>query len=307
MKYAINSDFKKLKLLTFPVVKEFAPVAEKVLGVLIDAEHSNSSVDILKFKITSENKKIKCLLYSPKNSNGNLPLLVYYHGGGFIYKAAPYHYKLVKDYCVLAKCRVLVADYRNTPGNRFPEIFNDCYNTLKWAVKNSFAIRVIPEKIAVAGDSAGGCLAAATVLKARDEKLVNLCGQMLVYPVLDSRMSSKSMKNYSDTPVWNSKLNAKMWQLYKPQNMQENEKAYYSPALENDFKNLPKTYIQTAEYDCLHDEGVEYANAIKNAGNDVELCETKGTVHGFEMALNSKITEKAVLDRVRFLKEIFNC
>ena len=198
MDYPINEDFKKLKMMTFPIVEGFAPAAEKVLGVFVNVNHSDKNVSVEKFSINSDGASLPCLLYSPRGKNGKLPLVVYYHGGGFIYKAAPYHYRLLKEYCLGANCMVLCVDYRNTPKYNFNQIFPDCYSTLEWAVKNADRIGADLNKFAVAGDSAGGCLAAATVLKARDEGLVNLCGMLLVYPVLDSGVSTESMKKFVD-------------------------------------------------------------------------------------------------------------
>ena len=181
-------------MMTFPIVEGFAPAAEKVLGVFVNVNHSDKNVSVEKFSINSDGASLPCLLYSPRGKNGKLPLVVYYHGGGFIYKAAPYHYRLLKEYCLGANCMVLCVDYRNTPKYNFNQIFPDCYSTLEWAVKNADRIGADLNKFAVAGDSAGGCLAAATVLKARDEGLVNLCGMLLVYPVLDSGVSKKLCK-----------------------------------------------------------------------------------------------------------------
>lgn len=144
-----------------------------------------------------------------------------------------------------------------------------------------------------------------TVLKARDEGLVNLCGMLLVYPVLDSGVSTESMKKFVDTPVWNSILNRKMWQLYLPEKVDGQNAQYVSPASASDLSNMPPTYIQTAEFDCLHDEGVAFADALESAGNSVALDETKGTVHGFDMASHSTITATAVNNRISFLNQIF--
>lgn len=305
MDYPINDDFKKLKMMTFPIVEGFAPAAEKVLGVFVNVNHSDKNVSVEKFSINSDGTSLPCLLYSPRGKNGKLPLVVYYHGGGFIYKAAPYHYRLLKEYCHGANCMVLCVDYRNTPKYNFNQIFPDCYSTLEWAVKNADRIGADLNKFAVAGDSAGGCLAASTVLKARDEGLVNLCGMLLVYPVLDSSVSTESMKKFVDTPVWNSILNRKMWQLYLPEKADGQNAQYVSPASASDLSHMPPTYIQTAEFDCLRDEGVAFADALKSAGNSVALDETKGTVHGFDMASHSPITACAVNNRISFLNQIF--
>ena len=113
------------------------------------------------------------------------------------------------------------------------------------------------------------------------------------------------MKKFVDTPVWNSILNRKMWQLYLPEKVDGQNAQYVSPASASDLSNMPPTYIQTAEFDCLHDEGVAFADALESAGNSVALDETKGTVHGFDMASHSTITATAVNNRISFLNQIF--
>lgn len=113
---------------------------------------------------------------NPLGINKKLPLLVYFHGGGFIYKAAPYHYRLAKQYSKAALCKILFVDYRTTPNFCFPTPINDCFNALQWAINNTDLINIDKNKIAVGGDSAGGNLAAAAALMARD-KNISLCSQ----------------------------------------------------------------------------------------------------------------------------------
>ena len=232
------------------------------------------------------------------------PVVIYFHGGGFIYKAAPYHYKLVKEYCVKTPCKVLMVDYRLTTQNSFPVPANDCYSALKWLVENADNLKIDKSKIVIAGDSAGGNLAAAVTLMARDNKLIFPCGQMLIYPVIDRRMKTQSMNKYTDTPIWNSRLSKKMWELYLPNSNAENIE-YASPIEAPNLSGLPNTYIETAEFDCLHDEGMEYAKALKAAGNAVFLNETKNTIHGFDMASKSRVVIDSIEKRIQFLQNLF--
>lgn len=306
MKYNISRDFKFIRFMTFPIVKVFAPIAEKVLGIFMKVEHSDKQVKVTKHTIDTANGQIKALLYEPKNCSETMPAMVYYHGGGFIYKAAPYHYRLVKQYCVQTPCKVLLVDYRLTPKHSYPVPVNDCYSGLEWLIKNADKLNIDKEKIIIAGDSAGGNLAAAVTLMARDNNLFKPCAQMLVYPVIDRRMKTVSMRKYTDTPIWNSRLSEKMWTLYLRGNDDENIQ-YASPIEAPDLSGLPATYIETAEFDCLHDEGVEYADALKAAGNTVILNETKNTIHGFEMASKSSIVTESLKTRIRFLlNEFYN-
>lgn len=300
-KYSIDKDFNLVSLLTFPVIPQAAPIAGAILGTLVNEFHSDKYINVTKSKIEVPGSKISVLVFEPKNANKKLPALLYFHGGGFIYKPAPYHYSLAKAYARYAGCKVIMPDYRLTPKYTYPTPFNDCIQSLKWVVNNAARLNINENKIAIAGDSAGGCLAAAVTLYCA-EKNIDICAQMLVYPVLDSSMQSNSMQKYSDTPVWNSKLSKKMWDLYL--NGKKPDK-YASPALAESFNNVPKTYIETAEFDSLRDEGIAYANKLKASNVEVELYNTTATMHGFDMASKSKIVIKSIGRRTNFLRECF--
>ena len=304
MRYEISRDFKYIRLMTFPIVKPLAHIAEYILGALLKINHSDDNVNVTRHTIDVENGSIKALFYEPKKCENTSPAVIYYHGGGFVYKAAPYHYKLVKEYCVKTPCKVLMVDYRLSTKNSFPVPVNDCCSALKWLVENAESLGIDKSKIVIAGDSAGGNLAAAVTLTARDNKLIVPCGQMLIYPVIDRRMKTQSMNKYTDTPIWNSRLSKKMWELYLPDSNVENIE-YASPIEAPDLSGLPNTYIETAEFDCLHDEGMEYAKALKAAGNTVFLNETKNTIHGFDMASKSKIVIDSIEKRIKFLQSSF--
>ena len=155
------------------------------------------------------------------------------------------------------------------------------------------------------GDSAGGALAAAVCQMARDRGTDTPIFQLLVYPVTDRRMDNASCRNYTDTPMWNAKLSEKMWQGYV-QNANAADIAYASPMEAECFEDLPAAYVETAEFDCLHDEGVAYAQAMQKAGIDVVLNETKGTMHGFDIVEKAPTTQAAVAARIGFMKEQFN-
>lgn len=190
-KYSIDKDFNLVSLLTFPVIPQAAPIAGAILGTLVNEFHSDKYINVTKSKIEVPGSKISVLVFEPKNANKKLPALLYFHGGGFIYKPAPYHYSLAKAYARYAGCKV-----------------------------------IMPDK-------------------------------------------------------------------------------YASPALAESFNNVPKTYIETAEFDSLRDEGIAYANKLKASNVDVELYNTTATMHGFDMASKSKIVIKSIGRRTNFLRECF--
>lgn len=114
------------------------------------------------------------------------------------------------------------------------------------------------------------------------------------------------MEKYKDTPIWNSKAHKRMWPKYIDFEELRNYKEYYlSPLEAKAFKDLPPTYIETAEFDCLHDEAIEYKDKLTEANVEVELNETKGTVHGFDINIKNNLAIKAIEKRVEFLQNIF--
>jgi acetyl esterase/lipase len=161
-----------------------------------------------------------------------------------------------------------------------------------------------PDKIAVMGDSSGGTMTAAVALLARDGMAPLPKGQMLLYPSLDMRYNTESMKKYTDVPVVNAEAIDCYRKIVRTDWSQEN-KYYLSPTQAESFEGLCNTYIETAQFDALHDEGVEYAKKLEAAGVPVILNETKGTVHSFDMAADSTILAKAMKKRIAFLKDIF--
>ncbi|PRX75020.1 alpha/beta hydrolase family protein [Cohnella sp. SGD-V74] len=140
---------------------------------------------------------------------------------------------------------------------------------------------------------------------ARDKGVVpGICYQLLVYPVTDARQTTESMRQYTDTPMWNAKLNKKMWDLYL-KNGVEGPREYASPMEAASLDGLPDAYLEVAEYDCLRDEGIQYAEALRRSGVGVELHRTEGTVHGYDLEEKSGITLESKSRRIEALRKAF--
>lgn len=243
-------------------------------------------------------------VYGPERSGEALPCLVYLHGGGFCFGDAWYIHQNVCDYALAAGCRVVFVHYRTTDCVAFPVPFQDCCSALQYVWQNVATLGIDPARIAIGGDSAGGALAAACALWARDEAKIPLCFQLLVYPVTDCRMQTPSMQKFTDSPLWNARLNRRMWQLY----LREGDGgriAYASPMLAGDFSNLPPAYVEVEQFDCLHDEGIAYANALQNAGSAVQLEDVPGTFHGFDVFRNTAVTKQMLARRGQALRRAF--
>ncbi len=305
-KYNIHSDFKKYKNVNPPLSPLLLPLMNTLTASMTNKEKSTKGVRATKKKIPSyQNGMIELTIYEPEEIEKNAPCLIYLHGGAFALKAAPYHKKLVCEYALKTPCIVIFVDYRLAPKYAFPVGVEDCYAAFEWVCKNAEVLGIDKNRIAIGGDSAGGALAAAVNLMARDRKATSVCFQMLIYPVTDARQITESIKNYKDTPMWNSKLNEKMWKLYLKDGV-HCKREYASPMEATSFENLPDTYIEVSEYDCLRDEGINYAEALQKSGIHVELYKPTGTIHGYDIAGKSEIVIQSVERRLEVLKKAFN-
>ena len=304
-KYPLHPDYRKISLLNFPASVSLLPAFNFCLPEINKQEHSTKSVRVYRKQINGyRGTRINLLIYEPYNLPENAPCLIYYHGGGFMFKASTHHFSTVRTYALKTGCKVIFPDYSTLPETAFPTPVEECYKTYIWAVKNAAILDINPKKIAVAGDSAGGNLAAAVTLMARDRHAPLPCFQMLIYPVLDRRMKTDSMKKYYDTPMWNSGLSMIMWKLYLRRG-ESGHMEYASPSEAKDLSGLPPAYIETAEFDCLHDEGILYAERLKESGNKVTLRNTKGTPHGYDCIPNAHITRTCMKLRILHLKKAF--
>ncbi|MFA5481692.1 MAG: alpha/beta hydrolase, partial [Bacilli bacterium] len=163
---------------------------------------------------TYDGKSIMLTIYEPRKEKPKTPAILYLHGGGFMIKEAGHHHKVARDYAHGAKAKVIFVHYRLAPRYSFPHPVEDCYSALQWVYRNANRLGIDRNRIAVAGDSAGGGLAAALTHITRDRKGPKICFQMLIYPALDHRQKTASIKEFFDAPGWNSSLNKQMWKIY---------------------------------------------------------------------------------------------
>ena len=303
-KYPIHPDFKRWTKMNPPLNRALVPLIQLFLRPLYRLEKSTKKLTVRKMKISiDDGAKIRAILYSPKYVGENAPCLVYYHGGGFVIPAAPYHYKLAREYAERAHCKVLFVDYRLAPKYPFPVAPEDCYAAYSWVLAHAEELSVDKARIAVAGDSAGGQLATVVCLMAKDRGQTMPCGQMLVYPAAGD-VETESVKKYTDTPMCNSKDMEKYGKLYRPDPSVGNN-VYASPIEAKSLEGLPAAYIETAEFDCLRDGGILYAERLLQFGVSAELYNTEGTMHGFDIVLDSSIVRECARRRIAFLKQVF--
>lgn len=304
MKYDLDKELSKIEKLKAPSKIYLYPLVNMLLRMYTCK--SDEDVSVKKFFIPGhDGAKLKSFLIEPKNNDNELPCIVFYHGGGFLLRASKAHYQVVKWYAKGAGCKVVFADYRLLPKHKFPVAVEDCFETYKWVLENADSLGINKNKIVLAGDSAGANIAVAVTMMAKDRNIPCPKGDLLIYPVLDRRMNTASMEKYTDTPLWDARRNKMFWEAYLKEYTSEQLK-YASPMEAESFMGFPNTYIEVAEFDCLHDEGVKFAKRLKKENVDVELYEVKAACHGFEEALDSELLHKCIDRRVRWIGEQFS-
>ena len=252
----------------------------------------------------SDGKHYPAWLISPENSTKPAPLLIYFHGSGFMVKHVPQHIENAVHYARGAGCNVLFVDYRLAPRYRFPTPFNDCYESLLWSLNNADALSIDTSRIAIGGDSAGGALATSVVQKAHGQQ-ISVCGQLLVYPITDCRCATYSSTVFANVPPFKQFSMPELWHHYLGDYDPASPPEYASP-MHGNKTGLPPAYLETEQYDPWRDEGAEYAKAMEKAGVTVELNQIEGTVHGFDAFVpNSQIVLRAMERRIAFLRRAF--
>ena len=209
----------------------------------------------------------------------NLPILVWYHGGGWVIGTLDIADATARRLCSLGECIVICVDYRLAPEHKYPAARDDSYAAVVWAYQNAKRFGGDSSRIAVGGDSAGGTLATVVAQMVRDRAGFDIAYQLLIYPVTDAAMDTESFRvnrTFGLTP----ESMAWFWDHYLPEGADRTD-PHVSPARAKSLEGLPPAYVLTAECDPLRDEGNAYAAALKAAGVEVETECAAGQIHGF--------------------------
>lgn len=218
--------------------------------------------------------------YRPAGQAGNLPALVFYHGGGWVVGSLDTHDHMCRHLAVRAGLAVLAVDYRLAPEHPFPAALEDSIAAVPWAVREASALRIDSSRLAVGGDSAGGQLAASVALALRDAGGPALTLQLLIYPVCNLIADNASLRDNATGYLLTVAAYHKLCDWYLADRGQWDDPRI-SPQHAPDHRGLPPALVQTAEFDPLRDEGATYAETLRAAGVPVEYHCYPGMIHGF--------------------------
>jgi acetyl esterase len=217
-------------------------------------------------------------IYRPTN-NPTAPAIVYFHGGGWVLNFLDIYDASLTTLANRTGATIISVNYQKAPEHPFPIPFDDCYATLEWVLANSEVLRINRQSVAVAGDSAGGNLASAVALKARDQK-IELAYQLLIYPCNERNFETPSYIKNATGYGLSTQAMQWFWDQYL-QGDSHDQNPYAIPARAASLKDVAPAIIVTAEYDPLLSDSEQYVELLKASGVDVRYREFKGMIHGF--------------------------
>jgi acetyl esterase/lipase len=245
--------------------------------------------------------------YRPVGPAGELPALLYIHGGGMVIGAIETEDALVRSYCLEVGCAAVSVDYRLAPENPHPAPIEDCYAGLAWTAENAGRLGIDPRRIAVYGGSAGGGLAAALAIVARDRGGPALAYQVLLYPMLDDRCDTPSGHEIEDIGVFDGWASRDGFEaLLGDRRGTDAVEASAAASHATDLHGLPPAWIDVGELDALRDESIDYARRLLGAGVAVDLHVNPGCFHASEVFVpDAASSRRIVAARVDALRRAF--
>lgn len=246
--------------------------------------------------------EIPARVYSP-GGDAVLPVLVYFHGGGWVIGDLDSQDRACRKMALQANIIIVSVDYRLAPEHKFPAAFDDCYAVTEWVAQHGADLGMDTLRIAVGGDSAGGNLAAAVCLKARDADGPKINFQLLIYPGVDAtRLNRRSHQNFSRGFLLSVQDIDYFRQAYA-NSPEDYLNPYMSPLLADNHSGLPPAFVFTAEFDPLKSEGRAYADKLGESGVEVSYKDYPGTIHAFFGLSKLKQNTLAMQDSINMLKK----
>ena len=269
----------QVNALGLPPVWEVSPAQARLNAASRPRPAGPAVASVVDRSIPGPDGEVAVRIYSPAGG-GPFPILVWFHGGGWVLGDLESADPTARHLCQGAGCVVVSVDYRLAPETKFPGPAEDCYAATVWAAENAAAINGDASRIAVGGDSAGGNLAAAVSLMAADRRGPAIAHQLLVYPVTDRNYQTAS---YIDNAAGYMLARDAMrwyWDAYLASDA-DAANPYAAPMQAQNLSGQPPALVITAEYDPLRDEGEAYGRRLREAGVDAAITRYDGMIHGF--------------------------
>jgi acetyl esterase/lipase len=270
---------------TPPFLYELTPAeARKVLDDVQAAPIDKPPVDDRWITVPAEVGEVSVRIVRPPDATGTLPVILYMHGGGWVLGNAQTHDRLVRELAVGTGAAVVFVEYERSPEAHYPVAIEQGYATARWIVRNGSGNGLDPDRMAVAGDSVGGCMTAALALMASERGDVRFVQQSMYYPVTDAAMDTGSYEQFAEGYFLTAKAMAWFWNAYLP-DVERRSEPYASPlrASDEQLADLPPAFVIVDEADVLRDEGEAYAVRLRAAGVPVTTVRYDGITHDFMM------------------------
>ncbi len=293
---------------TPPFLYELTPAeARKVLDDVQAAPIDKPDVEERWITVAADVGDVRVRIVRPPDAGGPLPAILYMHGGGWVLGNANTHDRLVRELAVGTGAAVVFVEYDRSPEAHYPVALEQGYATAQWIVRQGAANQLDPDRIAVAGDSVGGNMAAVLALMANERGDVRFVQQSMYYPVTDAAMDTASYEQFADGYFLTAKAMEWFWDAYLPV-VDQRSQPYASPlrASDEQLAGLPPAFIIVDEADVLRDEGEAYAARLREAGNAATTVRYDGITHDF-MMLNplssTHATRAAVAQAISLLRD----
>ena len=269
-----------------PYLFDLGPVeARKTVDEVQSGEVEKPDVEITDTTVPGgPSGAVSARILRPKGVQGQLPVILYAHGGGWVVGNSHTHDRLVRELAVGTGAAVVFPNYSPSPEARYPTAIEEIYAVLEWVAEHGAEQDLDAARIAVAGDSVGGNMTAALTLMAKQRSGPNLRAQVLFYPVTDASFDTGSYHDFAEGYFLRRDMMEWFWDQYTTDE-EERAEITVSPlrATTNDLAELPKALVITGEADVLRDEGEAYASKLRKAGVDVTATRYEGIIHDFVM------------------------
>jgi len=276
-------------------------------GAQAGAKVKLAPADVTEKTVTLDGKPVKLTIVRPAGVKGPLPAFMFFHGGGWVLGVYPTHERLVRDLVAGSGAAAVFVNYTPSPEAGYGVAINQAYAATRWVAAHGGEIGVDGQRLAVAGNSVGGNMAAVVSLMAKDKGEPALRAQVLLWPVTDANFDTPSYRQYAQGHFLTKNMMAWFWDNYT-RDAAARKEITASPlqASTEQLKGLPPTLIQTAEFDVLRDEGEAYGRKLDAAGVQVTSVRYNGMIHDFGLlnVLSDVPAVRGALDQAaRELKE----